>query len=52
MYHLVRIDVILDMDWLSKHHTIVDYYTKEVVIDIVGWKNILLVGERKFMPSY
>lgn len=30
MYHLVGIDVILEMDWLFENHVIIDYRTKEV----------------------
>ena len=36
VFKLDEFDVILRMDWLAKHHAIVDYYTKEVVIDVEG----------------
>ena len=47
---LDEFDIILGMDWLAKNHAIVNYYTKEVVIDLRG-KRIVLVGERKIMPA-
>ena len=31
---LHEFDVILGMDYLAKHHAIVNYYTKKVVIDV------------------
>ena len=33
---LEEFNVILGMDWLSHCHTIVNYYIKEVVIEILG----------------
>ena len=42
---------ILGMDWLAKHHTIVNCYTNEVIIDIMGQEKIVLVGERKIVPA-
>ena len=35
---LDKFDVILGMDWLAKHHAIVNCYTKEIVIDVEGQK--------------
>ena len=32
---LEEFDVIMGMDWLAKHHAIVNCYTKEVVIDVI-----------------
>ena len=28
--------IILGMDWLARHHTILNCYTKEIVIDMLG----------------
>ena len=50
--NLEEFDVILGMDWLSKHHTIMNCYTKEVIIETSGQEKIVLVGERKIIPSY
>ena len=33
---LNEFDVILGIDWLSKQHPMVNCYTKEVVIDLMG----------------
>ena len=32
MYHLVGIDLILGMDWLSKNHAIIDCNKKKVYL--------------------
>ena len=34
--NLKEFDVILGMDWLSKHHTVVNCYTKEVTAETSG----------------
>ena len=34
--NLEEFDVILGMDWLSKHHTVVNCYTKKVTIETLG----------------
>ena len=44
---LEKFNVILGIDWLSKYHVIVNYYTKEVVIEIPRQGKMVLVGERK-----
>ena len=44
-------DVILEMDWLFKNHAIVDCQTKEVLIEIDGQLKVVIVGERKVVPS-
>ena len=33
---LEEFNVILGMDWLSKYHVIMNYCTKEVIIDVLG----------------
>ena len=48
---LKEFDVILGIDWLSKHHAVVNCYTKEVTIETSGQEKIVLVGERKTIPS-
>ena len=49
--NLEEFDIILGMDWLFKHHAVVNYYTKEVTIEISGQEKIVLVGERKTIPT-
>ena len=49
---LDEFNVIWGMDWLSKHHVIMDCYTKEAVKDVEGQKKIVLVGERKVVATY
>ncbi|XP_074336882.1 uncharacterized protein LOC141674054 [Apium graveolens] len=44
-------DIILGMDWLSKHRAKVDCYTKEVVIDSPGQNRVLFCGDRQMIPS-
>ena len=39
------------MDWLSKHHAIVNCYAKEVTIETSGQERLVLVGERKTIPT-
>ena len=50
--NLEEFDVILGMNWLSKHYTVVNCYTKEVTIEISGQEKLVLVGERKTIPTY
>ena len=33
---LLKLDVILGMDWLSRHRALVNCYTKEVTFDLPG----------------
>jgi len=47
---LYDFDVILGMDWLSKHKAQVDYFTKTVTIQGIGDKRVVFKGERKVIP--
>ena len=49
--NLEEFNVILGMDWLFKHHVVVNCYTKEVTIEISGQEKIVLIGERKTIPA-
>ena len=51
MINFHEFDVILEMDWLSKNHAIVDCQTKEVVMEIDGKLKTVIVGERKVIPN-
>jgi len=48
---LYDFDVILGMDWLSKHKAQVDCFTKTVTIQGIGDKRVVFKGERKVIPS-
>ena len=49
--NLEEFDVILGMNCLSKHHAVVNCYTKEVTIETSGKEKLVLVGERKTIPT-
>ena len=44
-------DIILGMDWLTKHHAIVNCFTKEVEFDVPNQARIVFLGERKIMST-
>ena len=44
-------DIILGMDWLTKHHAIVNCFTKEVEFDMPNQARIVFRGERKIMST-
>ena len=44
-------DIILGMDWLTKHHAIVNCFTKEVEFDVPNQARIVFQGERKIMST-
>ena len=44
-------DVILDMDWLSRHHATVDCYRKEVRFCRPGEIEVVFYGLRKMLPN-
>ncbi|KAK4385638.1 hypothetical protein Sango_2687800 [Sesamum angolense] len=49
--NLREFDVILGMDWLSCNHVLVDFQTKEVVVEVNGQMKTVIVGERKVIPN-
>jgi hypothetical protein len=51
LLELYDFDVILGMDWLSKHKAQVDCFTKTVTIQGIGDKRVVFKGERKVIPS-
>jgi len=51
LLELYDFDVILGMDWLSKHKAQVDCFTKTVTIQGIGDKRVVFKGERKIIPS-
>jgi len=48
---LYDFDLILGMDWLSKHKAQVDCFTKTVTVQGIGDKRVVFKGERKVIPS-
>ena len=44
-------DVILGMDWLSRHHATMDYYRKEVRLCRPGETEVVLYGLQKILPN-
>ena len=44
-------DVILGMDWLSRHHATVDCFRKEVSFGKVGESDMIFRGVRKILPT-
>ena len=44
-------DVILGMDWLSRHHATVDCYRKEVRLCRPGQTEVVFYGLRKTLPN-
>ena len=44
-------DIILGMDWLTRHHAIVNCFTKEVVFELGDQQKIVFYGERKIIPT-
>ena len=44
-------DIILGIDWLTRHHVKVDCYTKEVIIESPGQERVVFQGERKMIHS-
>jgi len=48
---LYDFDLILGMDWLSKHKAQVDCFAKTVTIQGIGDKIVVFKGERKVIPS-
>ncbi|CAL2255737.1 unnamed protein product [Prunus armeniaca] len=48
---LVDLDIILGMDWLEKHHALVDGFRKEVKLRSPGQPKVVFWGERGVLPT-
>eukprot|EP00257_Ricinus_communis_P018449 XP_015577169.1 uncharacterized protein LOC107261563 [Ricinus communis] len=48
---LREFDVILCMDWLTKHHAIVNCFTKEVILESANQPSVMFIGERQIVPA-
>ncbi|CAL2239490.1 unnamed protein product [Prunus armeniaca] len=48
---IMDLDVILGMDWLTKHHSSVDYFRKEVVFSRPSRPKVTFYGEHRVLPS-
>ncbi|XP_043815352.1 uncharacterized protein LOC122724452 [Manihot esculenta] len=49
---LQDLDVILGMDWLSRHHATIDCFEKSVVFNSLEGSKFTFFGERRLLPSY
>jgi hypothetical protein len=49
---LYDFDLILGMDWLSRHKAQVDCFTKIMVIQVEGEKRVVFRGERTVVLNY
>ncbi|XP_043805245.1 uncharacterized protein LOC122721475 [Manihot esculenta] len=49
---LQDLDVILGMDWLSRHHATIDCFEKSVVFNSPEGSKFTFFGERRLLPSY
>ena len=43
---VIEFDVILGMDWLSQHYTVVDYQSKEVIFRILDEEEFKFVSDK------
>ena len=48
---LREFDVILRIDWLTKHHAIVNCFTKKVIIESPNQPRVIFLGERQVVPT-
>ena len=46
VFPLLELDIILGMDWLSRHRAVVNCYTKEVIFERPGQAQVVFCGER------
>ena len=51
VFSLLELDVILGMDWLTRHRAVVNCYTKEVIFDLPGQAKVVFCGERQAVQS-
>ncbi|XP_043805308.1 uncharacterized protein LOC110608243 [Manihot esculenta] len=49
---LQDLDVILGMDWLSRHYATIDCFEKSVVFNSPEGSKFTFFGERRLLPSY
>lgn len=52
VFKMLGFDVILDIDWLSRHYTSIDYHRKEVVFRWASNLNLLGRWYELFCPYY
>ena len=51
VFPLLELDVILGMDWLTRHRAIVNCFTKEVIFEVPGQDKVIFCGERQAVPG-
>ena len=49
---MLELDVILGIDWLSRHRAIVNCYNWEVIFEMSGKEKVVFCGEQQAVPSY
>ena len=47
----LELNVILGMDWLTRHRAVVNCYIKEMIFDRPGLTQVVFCGERQAVPS-
>ena len=43
---LLDLDIILGMDWLTRHRAMVNCHTKEVIFELSGQSQVVFYGDR------
>ena len=51
VFPLLELNVILGMDWLTRHRAIINCYTKEVIFEVPGQDKVIFCGERQAVPG-
>ena len=51
VFPLLELDIILGMDWLTRHRAVVNCYTKEVIFEVPGHDKVIFCGERQAVPG-
>ena len=51
VFPLLELDIILGMDWLTRHRAVVNCYTKEVIFELPRQDKVIFCGERQAIPS-
>ncbi len=39
------------MDWLARHHAMIDYRLKTVTFDLPQYSDVVIHGEKQLLPS-
>ena len=44
VFPMLELDLILGMDWLTRHRAVVNCYTKEVIFEVPGQEKVVFCG--------